>query len=69
MHFARQAQGFEVSDAQCVGRVQLLCCNNLSVEMSFRVAVTGLRMPRLIYFVASAMLPKISKKRENSLEF
>ena len=46
----------DVLDAECVERVQLLCSWRVNSQVSFRVAVSGLRMPRLIFFVADALL-------------
>ena len=47
---------FEASDAETVEGLQISCHG--SVTLSFRVAVTGLRMPRLNFFVAGAALLK-----------
>ena len=63
MLFAWQAQGscfamsmFEVSDAESVERLQISCCRHVPLRGSFRVAVTGVRMPRPNFFVAGAVL-------------
>ena len=45
---------FEVS----VGGSQISCHGSVTLQGSFRVAVTGLRMPRLNFFVAGAVLLK-----------
>ena len=49
---------FEASDAESVEGLQISCCENVTLQGSFRVAVTGLRMPRLNFFVAGAVLLK-----------
>ena len=43
---------FEASDAESVERLQISCHWSVTLQWSFRVAVTGLRMPRLYFFVA-----------------
>ena len=52
--------GFEeapkASDAESVEGLQISCHGSVSLQRSFRVAVTGLRMPRLHFFVAGAIL-------------
>ena len=61
---------FEASDAETVEGLQISCHGSLTLQWSFRVAVTGLRMPRLNFFVAGAVLLKHPlKNRENVLEF
>ena len=49
---------FEASDAESVGGLQISCHGSVTLQGSFRVAVTGLRMPRLNFFVAGAVLLK-----------
>ena len=49
---------FEASDAESVERLQISCHGSVTLQRSFRVAVTGLRMPRLNFFVAGAILLK-----------
>ena len=49
---------FEASDAQSVGGLQISCHGSVTLQGSFRVAVTGVRMPRLNFFVAGAVLLK-----------
>ena len=49
---------FEASDAESVEGLQISCHGNVTLQGSFRVAVTRLRMPRLNFFVASAILLK-----------
>ena len=49
---------FEASDAESVEGLQLSCHGSVTLQWSFRVAVTGLRMPRLNFFVAGAVLLK-----------
>ena len=53
---------FEASDAESVERLQISCHGNVTLQGSFRVAVAGLRMPRLNFFVAGAILLKHSFK-------
>ena len=47
---------FEASDAEHVEVLQMSCHGNVAQGGSFRVAVTGLRMPRLKFFAARAIL-------------
>ena len=47
---------FEASDAESVEWLQISCHGGVTLQWSFRVAVTGLRMPRLNFFVAGAVL-------------
>ena len=49
---------FEASDAESVGGLQISCHGSVTLQGPFRVAVTGLRMPRLNFFVAGAVLLK-----------
>ena len=49
---------FEASDAESVEGLQFSCHGNVTLQWSFRVAVTGLRMPWLNFFVAGAVLLK-----------
>ena len=49
---------FEASDAETVEGLQISCHGSVTLQWSFRVAVTGLRMPRLNFFVAGAVLLK-----------
>ena len=49
---------FEASDAETVEGLQISCRGSVTLQWSFRVAVTGLRMPRLNFFVAGAVLLK-----------
>ena len=61
---------FEASDAESVGGLQISCYGSVTSQGSFRVAVTGLRMPGLNFFVAGAVLLKRPlKNRWNVLEF
>ena len=61
---------FEASDAESMEWLQISCHGSVTLQRSFRVAVTGLRMPRLHFSVAGAVLLKHSlKNRENVLEF
>ena len=53
---------FEASDAESVEGLQISCHGSVTLQRSFRVAVTGLRMPRLNFFVAGAILLKHSLK-------
>ena len=46
----------EASDAGSVEGLQSLCHGNGFQQRSFRVAVTGVRMPRLNFFVGGAIL-------------
>ena len=49
---------FEVSDAESVEGLQISCYGNVTLQGSCRVAVTGVRMPRLNFLVAGAVLSK-----------
>ena len=49
---------FEAFDAESVERLQISCHGCVTLQWSFRVAVTGLGMPRLNFFVAGAVLLK-----------
>ena len=49
---------FEASDAETVEGLQISCDGSVTLQWSFRVVVTGLRMPRLNFFVAGAVLLK-----------
>ena len=49
---------FEASDAGAVEGLQISCYRNVTLQGSFRMAVTGVRMPRLNFFVAGAVLLK-----------
>ena len=49
---------FEAFDAESVEGLQLSCHGSDILQWSFCVAVTGLRMPRLNFFVAGAVLLK-----------
>ena len=49
---------FEATDAESVEGLQISCYGNVTLPGSFRVAVTGIRMPRLNFFVAGAILLK-----------
>ena len=49
---------FEAWDAESVEGLQISCYGNVTLQGSFRVAVTGVRMPRLRFFVAGAILLK-----------
>ena len=49
---------FEASHAESVERWQISCYGNVTLQGSFHVAVTGLPMPRLNFFVAGAVLLK-----------
>ena len=48
----------EASDAESVEGLQISCHGSVTLQWSFRVAVTGLRMPRPNFFVAGAILLK-----------
>ena len=48
----------EAFDAESVEGLQISCHGSLTLQWSFRVAVTGLRMPRLNFFVAGTVLLK-----------
>ena len=49
---------FDASDAESVEGLEISCHGSVTLQGSFRAAVTGLRMPRLNFFVASAVLLK-----------
>ena len=49
---------FEASDAESVEGLQNSCHGSVTLQRSFRVAVTGICMPRLNFFVAGAVLLK-----------
>ena len=49
---------FEASDAETVEGLQISCHGSVTLQASFRVAVTGVRIPRLNFFVAGAVLLK-----------
>ena len=49
---------FEALDAESVEALQISCHGNLILPGSFRAAVTGVRMPRLNFFVVGAVLLK-----------
>ena len=49
---------FEASGAESVEGLQISCHGSVTLQASFRVAVTGVRLPRLNFFVASAILLK-----------
>ena len=49
---------FEAFDAETVEGLQISCHGSVTLQWSCRVAVTGLRMPRLNFFVAGAVLLK-----------
>ena len=49
---------FEAFNAETVEGLQISCHGSVTLQWSFRVAVTGLRMPRLNFFVAGAVLLK-----------
>ena len=49
---------FEASDAESVEGLQISCHGRVTLQWSFRVAITGVRMPRLNFFVAGAVLLK-----------
>ena len=49
---------FEASDAESVEGLQISCCGNGTLQCSFRMAVTGVRMSDLNFFVAGAALLK-----------
>ena len=48
----------EAFDAGSVEGLQISCHGSVTLQGSFRVAVTGVRMPRLNFFVAGAVLLK-----------
>ena len=49
---------FGASDAETVEGLQISCHGSVTLQRSFRVAVTGVRMPRRNFFVAGAVLLK-----------
>ena len=49
---------FEGSDAESLEGLQISCHGSVTLQGSFRVAVTGLCMPRLNFRVAGAILLK-----------
>ena len=49
---------FEASDAESVEGLQISCHGSVTLQGSFRVAVTGVCMLRLNFFVAGAVLLK-----------
>ena len=49
---------FEASGAESVEGLQISCYGHVTLQGSFRVAVAGVRMPRLNFFVAGAVLLK-----------
>ena len=49
---------FEASDAESVEGLQISCYGNVTLWGSFRVAVTGVCLPRPSFFVAGAVLLK-----------
>ena len=51
---------FEASDTETVEGLQISCHGSVTLQRSLRVAVTGLRMPRINFFVAGAILLKRS---------
>ena len=58
---------FEASDAESVEGLQISSSRNVTQQGSFRVAVTGVRMPRLNLFAAGAVLLKHPLKNRQSL--
>ena len=49
---------FEGSDAESVEGLQISCYGSVTLQRSFRVTITGFRMPRLNFFVAGTVLLK-----------
>ena len=49
---------FEASGAESVEGLQISCHGRVTWQASFRIAVAGVRMPRLNFFVAGAVLLK-----------
>ena len=49
---------FEACDAESVEGLQISCQGSFTLQGSCRVTVTGVRMPRLNFFVAGAVLLK-----------
>ena len=58
---------FDASDAESVERVQISCHGSVTLQGSFRVAVTGVRMPRLNFLVARAILGAEVKSTQPAL--
>ena len=58
MRLAWQVQGFLHLGGWCwcVEWAQFCCSGNVSFQLSFRAAANGLRMPRLLFLVAGAIL-------------
>ena len=48
----------EAFDAESVEGLRISCHGSVTLQWSFRMAVTGVRMPRLNFFVAGAVLLK-----------
>ena len=48
----------EASGVESVEELQISCHGSVTLQGAFRVAVTGVRMPRLNFFVAGAVLLK-----------
>ena len=46
---------FEASGAESVEGLQISCQGNVTLQGAFRAAVTGVRLPRLNFFVAGAI--------------
>ena len=49
---------FETSDAESVEELQISCYGPVTWQASYCVAIIGVRMPRLNFFVAGAILLK-----------
>ena len=49
---------FQASDAESVEGLQISCHGSVTLQGSFCVAVPGVRLPRLNFFVAGAILLK-----------
>ena len=49
---------FEASDAESVQGLQISCYGHVTLRGSFRVAITGVRMPRRNFFLAGAIFLK-----------
>ena len=49
---------FEASDAESVEGLHISCHDFVTLQGSFRMAVTGVRKPRLNFLVAGAVLLK-----------
>ena len=54
---------FEVSDAESVEGLQISCHGSVTWQASFRVAVAGVRMPRLNFFVVRSTLKRPLQNR------